>query len=224
VGIATWHALCMNAGDHVRLATFWAEALGFDAKPWGRGNFRLSGDSPPVVLWIDPVPEAKTVKHRAHLDVDVAEVDHLRALGATVLRPPTEEDEWWVMADPEGGEFCAFLRDGAVPARLRAVVVDSADPISQRAWWGEVLGLSPEPEPAEHYAALDGRGVLPFDFLCFVPVPEPKRVKNRIHWDVRAAGIAPLIERGASVLREPDDDISWHVMADPEGNEFCVFT
>jgi hypothetical protein len=36
--------------------------------------------------------------------------------------------------------------------------------------------------------------------------------------------VTPLIEAGAKVLREPDDDISWHILADPEGNEFCAFT
>ncbi|MGH8840675.1 MAG: VOC family protein [Jiangellaceae bacterium] len=60
-------------------------------------------------------------------------------------------------------------------------------------------------------------------FLCFVPVPEPKRAKNRIHWDVLAPDVGALVARGARVLREPDDEISWHVLADPEGNEFCAF-
>ena len=54
-------------------------------------------------------------------------------------------------------------------------------------------------------------------------MPEPKRVKNRVHWDVdgldrRAAG-AP----GATLLRARDDEIGWDVLADVEGNEFCVF-
>jgi hypothetical protein len=60
--------------------------------------------------------------------------------------------------------------------------------------------------------------------MDFVPVPEPKMVKNRIHWDVTVPAVAPLVEAGAVVLREPDDDIGWHVLADPEGNEFCAFT
>ena len=63
---------------------------------------------------------------------------------------------------------------------------------------------------------------LPFDYLCFVPVPEPKAAKNRIHWDVVTADIPGLVAKGARVLREPDGDISWHVLGDPEGNEFCA--
>jgi hypothetical protein len=104
------------------------------------------------------------------------------------------------------------------------VVVDSADPVSQAAWWAEVLSLPHEREPREHFAALEGDGKLPFDFFCFVPVPEPKTGKNRIHWDLSCPDVAALVEHGARILREPDEHISWFVMADPEGNEFCAFT
>jgi catechol 2,3-dioxygenase-like lactoylglutathione lyase family enzyme len=129
------------------------------------------------------------------------------------------------MADVEGGEFCAFVREDrpSLPGRLYEVVVDCADAHAQAEWWGEVLGLLPERSPTEHFAALEGGEVLPFDFLCFVSVPEPKRAKNRIHWDVVAPEVGALAARGARVLREPDDEISWHVLADPEGNEFCAF-
>jgi hypothetical protein len=54
-------------------------------------------------------------------------------------------------------------------------------------------------------------------------VPEPKTAKNRIHWDVTAASVVPPVEAGVTVLREPGGDIRWHVLADPEGNEFCAF-
>ena len=64
---------------------------------------------------------------------------------------------------------------------------------------------------------------MPFRSLDFVAVPEPKTVKNRVHWDVDAAAVDPLLTAGATILRAPDDDIDWHVLADPEGNEFCVF-
>jgi hypothetical protein len=53
-------------------------------------------------------------------------------------------------------------------------------------------------------------------------VPEPKTVKNRIHWDV-VGPVAGLVSAGATVRRAPDDEISWTVLADPDGNEFCAF-
>ncbi len=60
-------------------------------------------------------------------------------------------------------------------------------------------------------------------------MPEGKTVKNRVHIDVTsatadvAATVAALVDLGATVLRPQDGEISWTVMADPEGNEFCVF-
>jgi hypothetical protein len=131
------------------------------------------------------------------------------------------------MADPEGGEFCAFIRDELPDDRLHGLVVDSTDPPSIAQWWAEIYGAD-----LEHHRSNDtGPGwstvehvpnmpILTFDF---VPVPEPKTVKNRIHWDVTAPDVQALVERGARVLRRPDDEVSWTVLADPEGNEFCVF-
>jgi hypothetical protein len=44
-----------------------------------------------------------------------------------------------------------------------------------------------------------------------------------MHWDLVCPDVAELVARGATVLRVPDDEINWHVLADPEGNEFCAF-
>ncbi|WP_053203368.1 VOC family protein [Jiangella muralis] len=222
--VATWQALCLDASEQPRLAEFWAAALG--RRPDSDDPTHLHGDAEGEQIWVDAVPEARTVKNRVHLDVDVGDIGGLLSLGATVLREPDDEDSWYVLADPEGGEFCAFLRPErtSLPGRLYEVVVDCADPYAQAAWWGEVFGLVAEREPKEHHAALESDGRLPFDYLCFVPVPEPKAAKNRVHWDVDVADVTLLTERGATVLREPGDDLSWHVLADPEGNEFCAFT
>jgi len=63
--------------------------------------------------------------------------------------------------------------------------------------------------------------------LYFVPVPEPKMVKNRVHLDVVPDGgqereIARLADLGATVSSDQPADGGWAVLADPEGNEFCV--
>ena len=63
----------------------------------------------------------------------------------------------------------------------------------------------------------------PFAALDFIPVPEGKTVKNRIHIDLAADAIDPVIAYGAKVLRSPDHVVSWSVCTDPDGNEFCVF-
>ena len=58
----------------------------------------------------NPVPEPKTAKNRVHWDVKMldADVELLQERGAILLRPKDDEIDWWVMADPEGNEFCAF--------------------------------------------------------------------------------------------------------------------
>jgi hypothetical protein len=65
---------------------------------------------------------------------------------------------------------------------------------------------------------------MPIQTMDFVPVPESKTAKNRVHWDVTASEPAALVAAGATLLREPGGDIGWWVLADPDGNEFCAFT
>jgi hypothetical protein len=59
------------------------------------------------LIWIVPVPEAKTVKNRMHIDVFGA-VEQIVALGARVVLPRGDDRDWNVLADPEGNEFCVF--------------------------------------------------------------------------------------------------------------------
>jgi catechol 2,3-dioxygenase-like lactoylglutathione lyase family enzyme len=218
MALATWRALCMDAHNVTRLAGFWASVLGLSPADDSDGSLRLDGDEQYQQVRVDPVPEPKSVKHRVHLDVEVGDLDGIRELGATILRPPGDDRTWWVMTDVEGGEFCAFVREDrpSLPGRLYEVVVDCADPAALSSWWGEVMGL----QRANNALT----GTLPFDYLDFGAVPEPKSAKNRIHWDVVAPDVSALAAAGARILRTPDDDISWHVLADPEGNEFCVFS
>jgi hypothetical protein len=126
------------------------------------------------------------------------------------------------MTDPEGGEFCAFVREDPPAERLHGLVVDSADAGAQARWWAEVYGVGVT--ASDGWFTLKGVPGMPIQTMDFVPVPEPKTEKNRVHWDVTVADVAPILAAGATLLREPDRDIGWHVLADPEGNEFCAFT
>jgi hypothetical protein len=73
------------------------------------------------------------------------------------------------------------------------------------------------------WATIEGIAGMPILTMDFIRVPEPKTVKNRIHWDVSVADLQPLLDAGATVLRPKDDEVRWHVLADPDGNEFCAF-
>lgn len=114
---------------------------------------------------------------------------------------------------------------GELPAeRMHGLVGDSADPAAQADWWGAVYDADVTRDNPG-WSTVDKVAGMPILTMAFVPVPEPKTVKNRIHWDVSAASVEPLVDAGATVLRSRGDgDIGWTVMADPEGNEFCVFT
>ena len=222
MAIARFKDLCLDATDPARLGTFWAAVLGRTWETKDDGDGRMTGPTPQHTIWVSRVPEAKTVKHRVHLDIFARDLAGLEALGATIVEPQHGARTWTVMADPEGGEFCAFVRPEVPPERLHGLVVDSADPKAQARWWGGVYGVSVTEN--DGWSSLEGVPGMPILTMDFVPVPEPKTVKNRVHWDVAVPAVGPLVEAGATVLREPGGDIGWFVLADPEGNEFCAFT
>jgi hypothetical protein len=222
MAIARFKDLCVDAEDAARAGAFWARVLDRTWKPKEDGAGLLTGPTPQHTIWINQVPEAKSVKHRVHLDVYASDLADLEALGATVVEPMHGTRTWTVMADPEGGEFCAFLRAELPAERLHGLVVDSADPAGQARWWAGIYGVPVTDN--QSWFTLEGVPGMPILTMDFVPVPEPRTVKNRIHWDVTVPDVVRLIEAGATVLREPDEDIGWHVLADPEGNEFCAFT
>jgi hypothetical protein len=125
-------------------------------------------------------------------------------------------------------------------ATLWTVGCDAADPARLAAFWAITLGYVAEPRYDEPDGAsiVDPAGQRPA--IGFLPVPEPKTAKNRMHIDVRPAGKPPwdmadrerlirakaadLVSAGAAMVREDvfDRHLDHIVMQDPEGNEFCV--
>ena len=85
--------LCIDAINPDVLATFWASALGLRAEPSGV-DFRLVDGVPEHTLWVNKVPEARTVKQRVHLDVDVAAVSDLTDLGAVIVDDAGRSRGW----------------------------------------------------------------------------------------------------------------------------------
>ncbi len=126
--------------------------------------------------------------------------------------------------------------------RWYTVVVDCLDVSAQSKWWAEALGWKPIYEAPDEVVLVPGYvdeqviADTPWERvppgLVFVPVAEGKAVKNRLHIDLaphtsddREAEIARLIASGATrVDVGQGDDVSWTVLADPEGNEFCVLS
>jgi hypothetical protein len=108
------------------------------------------------------------------------------------------------------------------------VVVDAADPERMATWWAEAFGVAPQNKGKPWWWVQDVPGMPtsgPVFALVFNPVPEPKTVKNRMHWDVYGDP-ADFLDRGATHLWDVPGrtrPIAWTTLADPEGNEFCVF-
>ncbi|SFC16108.1 hypothetical protein SAMN04487968_104102 [Nocardioides terrae] len=220
MALATFKDLVIDAIDAPRLGEFWAAVLGLEATTLDDGDLLLSGPTDAHAVWVNRVPEPVTVKQRVHLDVHAHSVDDVLALGATPA--DLESFAWKVLRDPEGGELCVFPRDEVPSYRLYEVVVDCHDPRRIATWWGDAFGVTAQ--HGDGYSWLERLPGAPFESLVFVPVPEPKTVKNRVHWDVTVGDLGLLTGDGATVLREQDDVIGWTVLADPEGNEFCAFT
>jgi catechol 2,3-dioxygenase-like lactoylglutathione lyase family enzyme len=211
VPVAAMKDLCLDAADPSRAARWWGGVLGLDVEVFGDGDAVLR-ERGRAVFWVNGVPEPKTVKNRVHVDLRAADTP-----GDLVSR----QDGFTVRADPEGNEFCVFPGPGA--PELAAVCTDSPDPAAIAAWWAPLLGARVEPGPdgVPRYLA-GGAGFAEGVLWKFVPVDDPRTVKNRWHWDVHAEP-ADLVAAGAVVLRERDDAIRWTVLADPDGNEFCAF-
>ena len=221
--IAAYKDLCIDASDAERLRTFYAAALRLEVTHGERGGTWLAGPTPQHTVWINQVPEAKSVKNRVHVDVHCASVAELEELGARVLVPSSESQRWTVMADPEGQEFDAFVRAEPPDYRLYEIAVDCADPVRVGEWWGGVFGVPVGYADDRSWCWLENLPGVPFSAFSFAPVPEPKSAKNRLHWDVTVDALEPLVDAGATVLRPQDDEISWTVLGDVEGNEFCAF-
>src|SRR5712691_13156362 len=119
-----------------------------------------------------------------------------------------------------------------MPTRLVHLVADANDPIGLARFWSSVLDWEIADATQEEvdvwpagYAYPDPVAVP----IVFVPVPEQKTGKNRVHLDLASTSAghqAELVSRARDLGGRPVDigqgDVPWVVMADPEGNEFCV--
>jgi predicted enzyme related to lactoylglutathione lyase len=112
-------------------------------------------------------------------------------------------------------------------SRFYTLCVDAHDPASLARFWASVLEYRVVfEEPDEVVIAKDDTT---YPALVFLPVPEDKTIKNRLHIDLNPddhdAEVDRITSLGATrVDIGQGDEVSWVVLADPEGNEFCVLT
>ena len=237
--------LVADAHDPARLARFWAALLGWEIADetaeevdvWPAGYTYPDPVAVPIVFV--PVPERKTGKNRVHLDLASASaadqarlVSRARDLGGGPADIGQGDVPWVVMADPEGNEFCVLeprdiYRDTGPVA---AILTDCADPAALARFWAGAAGWPVARTEDDLVGLRSPAGTGPY--LEFLRVADRKTVKNRIHPDVApyrgedpAAEVTRLRAAGATLADVGQgDDVSWTVLADPEGNEFCVLS
>ena len=119
-------------------------------------------------------------------------------------------------------------------SRISHTTVDAIDAYAQSVWWSKVLDFIEDPddpnEPGHEECLLTSPDQS--QLLLFITVPDEKRVKNRVHLDLRPVDrtreqeVERVLALGASQLadhRRPDGS-GWITLADPEGKEFCILS
>ena len=111
--------------------------------------------------------------------------------------------------------------------RFHWMVIDSVDPARIAPFWCALLGVQERGWFSDDYLLLtDADGAVPK--IAFQRVPETKSIKNRVHVDLAVSDLPAAVDRvlelGGSIVSEERelDGARWRVMADPEGNEFCL--
>jgi hypothetical protein len=225
MALATYKDLCLDVTDARLEGAFWSTMLGWRLELHDDGDAHLRDDQGVVQVWLNQVPEPKEVKNRTHIDIRAESVEAATAAGARVLY---EEERWTTLADPEGHEFCVFVREEPIANRAYELGWDTAEGAAAShaiaAWWQGVLGGTLGDDP-RGFSWVEQIPHCPWESFDWDGVPEPKTGKNRVHIDVTTDDLEALVAHGATVLRpKGDEGIGWTVLADPDGNEFCAFS
>jgi predicted enzyme related to lactoylglutathione lyase len=245
-------SLVLDAADPPALARFWASVLGWSVTYEDTEESVVAppdDDLAPqgqVPLLFGINDDGKSVKNRIHLDLastspghQVELVARIEALGGRRLDIGQGQVTWVVMADPEDNELCVVSHAGSVGkgpasaltgiAPVAAIVFDCADPERIAPFWSAATGWPILGRDDEGVWLRDTSGGGPF--LDLHRVTEPKTAKLRVHFDVapyldgnQAAEVDRLRDLGATDIDIGQGEVTWVVLADPEGNELCVLS
>jgi predicted enzyme related to lactoylglutathione lyase len=232
-------AVCVDASQPLRLARFWSGILGWEVgdDPHG-GVALLPSDDTGFRIRFLPNEERKVSQNRMHLDLTSTALEDqqhtvARALGLggrhiDVGQRP--EEGHVVLADPEGNEFCVtepgnnFLADCGF---IGALACDGSQEVGY--FWSKALGWPLVWDQDQETAIRSPRGGPKISWGG--PPLMPKTSKDRLHFDLalevqsdRQAEIDRLLSLGANRIDTGQSEVNRVVMADPDGNEFCVLT
>jgi predicted enzyme related to lactoylglutathione lyase len=232
------YAVSFDANDPLRLATFWAGVLGMEMADDADGVALLPSDDPGFRIEFLPTQEPKVGPNRIHFDVTSTSFEDQQQTVARALElggrhldiGQDPDDGHVVLADPEGNEFCVIEAENnflADTGRIGAVNCDGSQEVGY--FWGEALGWPLVWDQDEETAVQSPLGGSKMSWGG--PPIRPKTGKSRLHLDIapsvggdQQAEVDRLVSLGATRIDIGQGDVGWVVMADPDGNEFCVLT
>jgi catechol 2,3-dioxygenase-like lactoylglutathione lyase family enzyme len=229
-------ALVMDANDPQRLARFWGGVLGWETADDHDGRTLLPRDDTGFRLRFLPTREPKTGRNRMHFDLTSSSLEEQQRTVARALelggrhfdvgqRP---DEAHVVLADPEGNEFCVIEPGNNFLADCGFIGALSCDGSQQVGYfWSNALGWPLVWDQDEETAIRSPHGGPKITWGG--PPVNPKAGKNRLHLDLappdgsdQRAEVDRLVSLGATRIDIGRGDAGWVVMADPDGNEFCV--
>jgi predicted enzyme related to lactoylglutathione lyase len=232
-------ALCFDANDPPGLARFWAGVLGWElADDPQEGLTLLPDDDTGFRLRFVPTDTPKSERNHLHFDLTstsledqqqtVARAIELGGRHTDVGQRPDEGHV--VLADPEGNEFCviepgnSFLADCGF---IGALACDGSQEVGY--FWSEALGWPLVWDQDQETAIRSPHGGPKVTWGG--PPLMPKTGKCRLHFDLappadgdQQAEMDRLLSLGATRVDIGQGEVSWVVMADPDGHEFCLMT
>jgi len=233
-------ALTFDANDPLALAYYWAGVLGREMAEDPEDGFALlpnEGDTEFRLRFVQTSAQ-KSGPNQMHFDLTSTSLEHQRATVARVLAlggrhldiGQGADAEHVVLADPDGNEFCVIEPDNDFLAGcgfIGALASDGSQAVG--CFWSSALSWPLVWDQDEETAIQSPRGGTKITWAG--PPIEPKRGKERLHFDIappvdgdRDAEVERLLSLGATRVDIGQGDVSWVVMADPDGHEFCVLT
>jgi catechol 2,3-dioxygenase-like lactoylglutathione lyase family enzyme len=232
-------ALCFDANDPPSLARFWAGVLGWELVDDIHDAIELlPSEDTGFRIRMLPTREQKAGPNQMHFDLTSTSLEDQRRTVARSLELGARyidigqgpEASHVVLADPEGNEFCViepgngFLADCGVSGALAS---DGSQEVGY--FWSEALGWPLVWDRDQETAIRSPRGGPKITWGGGALTPKTGR--NRLHFDLappvdgnQQAEVERLIALGATCIDIGQGDVSWVVMADPDGQEFCVLT
>jgi catechol 2,3-dioxygenase-like lactoylglutathione lyase family enzyme len=232
-------SLTFDASNPMGQARFWGTLLDREVVEHPRDGVLVApSDETQIRLRFVPDEEQKSFPNKIHFDMTSESFDHMREtvrraldLGARHIDVGQRPEEGHVvLADPDGNEFCVLPPGNNFTAGCGFIGALSCDGSQEVGYfWSEALGWPLVWDQDEETAIQSPRGG---SKIAWGGTPlDPKPAKNRLHFDVappvggdQQAEVERLIGLGAKRIDIGQGDVDWVVMADPDGNEFCVLT